>query len=205
MQHLHGASSRSCLPVPALCFLVLWSVTALPVTKKAHGGTAAHPSGCPWVAAGGWMKPEAIQRDTCSLFLGGHRTAPLRGKEPPACSWMQKLLSFWFKRTTRLPWERQGGGPMWAGSPRLGTKQRDRFGGPRPSLGQHCISSHFHTCGFVGIPGCIPMNRELLSARGQLPSPAITPPSAWGRDPGRLGTPSSPSYIKSTTTTKRFQ
>lgn len=130
MQHLHGASSRSCLPVPALCFLVLWSVTALPVTKKAHGGTAAHPSGCPWVAAGGWMKPEAIQRDTCSLFLGGHRTAPLRGKEPPACSWMQTLLSFWFKRTTRLPWERQRGGSHVGWVPQAGYKAEGQIWWP---------------------------------------------------------------------------
>lgn len=122
------------------------------------------------------------------LALGCRNSCPSGSRGPPGS-----------------PGRGRGGGPMWAGSPRLGTKQRDRFGGPRPSLGQHCISSHFHTCGFVGIPGCIPMNRELLSARGQLPSPAITPPSAWGRDPGRLGTPSSPSYIKSTTTTKRFQ
>lgn len=37
MQHLHGASSHSRFPVPVLCFLILWSATAVPVTKKAHG------------------------------------------------------------------------------------------------------------------------------------------------------------------------
>lgn len=92
MQHLRGASSRSRLPVPALCFLVLWSVTAVPVTKKAHGSTAARQSGCPWGAAGGWMQPEAIQRDVCA-FLGGHGTAPLWGKEPSALGCRKPWLS----------------------------------------------------------------------------------------------------------------
>lgn len=60
------------------------------------------------------------------------------------------------------------------------------------------------TCAFTGIPGRIPMNRELLSPCGQLPSPAITPPSAPGkREPGRPGTPSSLSYINSKPTKKK--
>jgi len=37
------------------------------------------------------------------------------------------------------------------------------------------------TCCLAGIPSRIPMNRELLSPRGQSPSPAITPPALGGR------------------------
>lgn len=43
------------------------------------------------------------------------------------------------------------------------------------------------TCAFTGIPGRIPMNRELLSPCGQLPSPAITPPSAPGERARQAG------------------
>lgn len=137
MQHLHGASSRSRLPVPALCFLVLWSVTAVPVTKKAHGSTAACRHGWPWGAVGGWMQPEAIQRDTC-VFLGGHGTAPFWGKEPSALGCRNSRFS-----GARWPpgssWRCRGGVPCGLAPPRLCTQQRrrERFGGPPPSPGQH--------------------------------------------------------------------
>lgn len=173
MQHLHGASSRSRLPVPALCFLVLWSVTAVPVTKKAHGSTAARRSGCPRGAVGGWMQPEAIQRDTC-VFLGGHGTAPLWGKEPSAPGCRNSRLS-----GARWPPGEVEGGSHAGWAPQAGYQAEEEGEVWWPSspswLAPH--SSHFH--GFAGIPGCIPMNRDLLSLRGQLPSPAITPPSVW--------------------------
>lgn len=189
MQHLHGASSRSCLPVPALCFLVLWSVSAVPVTKKAHGGTAARPSGCPWVAAGGWVKPEAIQRGTCGLFLGGHRTAPFWGKEPPALGCRNSCLSG-ARGPPRLPRERQRRGSHVGWVPQAGYRAEGQVWWPLvPLLASTALIPlpRRLTCGFAGIPGCIPMNRELLSARGQLPSTAITPPSAWGEGSRQAG------------------
>lgn len=52
MQHLHGASSHSRFPVPVLCFLILWSATAVPVTKKARGAPQCAGEG----ARGGQQK-----------------------------------------------------------------------------------------------------------------------------------------------------
>lgn len=60
------------------------------------------------------------------------------------------------------------------------------------------------TCDFIGIPGCILMNSELLSPCGQLPFPAMTPPSALGERARWAGAPISLSYINVTTAKKRF-
>lgn len=63
MQHLHGASSRSRFPVPVLCFLILWSVTAVPVPKKAHGSTTA----CQRLPVGGSGRMDATRGNSDTL------------------------------------------------------------------------------------------------------------------------------------------
>lgn len=164
MQHLHGASSRSRFPVPVLCFLVLWSVTAVPVTKKAHGSTTECQRGCLWGGSGRKMQPEAIQRHLCLLWRAGDCPALGLGA---ICSSMQKLPTFWCKMTSRLFLEMQRGCSMWAGTPKLGSGQwrRERFDGPPPSPGQHCThpTPRCPTCDFTGIPGCILMNSVIVT------------------------------------------
>lgn len=45
MQHLHGASSGSPLPLPSLSCLLLWSDAAVPAPKAAHGSTVVCRAG----------------------------------------------------------------------------------------------------------------------------------------------------------------
>lgn len=92
------------------------------------------------------------------------------------CSWMQKLPAFWCKMTSKLFLERQRGGPPgWVPSGGGGRGLVALL--PLPASTALVPLPRCPTCGFTGILGRIPMNRELLSPREQLPSPAITPPS----------------------------
>lgn len=124
------------------------------------------------------MRPEAIERGTC-VFLGGHGTAPLRSKEPSALGCSNSQLS----GARQPPGETEGGDPRGLGPPGWGVRSGGRGRGlvaliPLPASTALIPLPRHPTCGFAGIPDRIPMNRDLLSLRGQLPSPAITPPSA---------------------------
>lgn len=106
MQHLHGASSGSPLPLPSLSCLLLWSDAAVPAPKAAHGSTVVCRAGA---RRGEWedgCNPRQF-RDTC-VFLGGHGTAPLGGTEPSALGYRNSRLSA-ARRPPGSSWRSRGG------------------------------------------------------------------------------------------------
>lgn len=210
MQHLHGASSGSPLPLPSLSCLLLWSDAAVPAPKAAHGSTVVCRAGARRGEREDGCNPRQFREtlvssleDTGPPHLGA-RSHLLLDIETPGFPLQDCLRA--------PPGEAKGWDPVQAGPPPHHSPWSWGWG----QLWRHSRDCHLHQLKMWKChrPACSRLKLWFSSPRGDFWGTLCAfgdfPLDIWapqagtgGRQPGRIGTPGSPSYVNSRTTTTK--